>query len=222
MDMVNSTPMVDYVNNAIWITSDSNNGSAQPNLWKINPNTGAVLWSTNIGGAGNIDGSPNLTPYGDVLFVGANNGYLYAINPTATSPTNAILGSYNAGDGPIRGAPYVTNVASPFSVVFTTNTMVQAVSFNKSNNTFTKLWNSQTFASPSAPAVYNNFVYIGTGSDYVYELSLADGTLAGSRVVDTGNNPMYIGDPTLDVVLNRLYVTTTTNDQRTYAYTIPF
>ena len=224
MDMVNSTPAVDYVNKAIWVTTQSNGGSSQPNLWKLNPLTGAVFWSTNIGSAGDINSSPTLTQNGDVLFVGADNGYIYAVNPAATSPGAALLASYNAGDGAIKSYPYVVSSSSPFTIVFTTNTMVQAVSFNKSNNTFTKLWSSQTFTSPSAAVVdfYTSKIYIGTGSDYVYELALSNGAVTGSRVVDTGNNPMYIGDPSLDLVLGRIYVTTTTNDQRTYAYSVPF
>ena len=224
MDMVNSTPAVDYVNNAIWVTTQSNGSSTQPNLWKLNPLNGNVIWTTNIGSAGDIDSSPTLTQFGDVLFVGADNGYIYAVNPAATSGATALLASYNAGDGPIKSYPYVVSSNSPFSIVFTTNTMVQAVSFNKNGNSFTKLWSSQTFTSPSAAVVdfYTSKIYIGTGSDYVYELALSNGAVTGSRVVDTGNNPMYIGDPSLDLVLNRIYVTTTTNDQRTYAYSIPF
>jgi hypothetical protein len=223
MDLVNSTPTVDYTNNAIWVTSQSNGGSAQPNLWKLNPLNNTVLWSTNLGNAGDIDSSPSLTQNGDVLFVGTNSGMLFAVNPAATTPATAVLGSYNAGDGAIKSFPYVVTATSPFTIVFTTNTMVQAVSFDKNTGTFTKLWNSQTFTSPSAPVVFNSSkVYIGTGSDYVYELSLATGAVTGQRVVDTGNNPMFIGEPSLDLVLNRIYVTTTTNDQRTYAYSVPF
>jgi hypothetical protein len=101
--------------------------------------------------------------------------------------------------------------------------MVHAVSFNKNTNTFTKLWDSATFTSPSAPVVYNySKVYIGTGSDIIYEIDLTSGNVTGQRVVDTGNNPMFIGEPSLDLVLNRIYVTTTTNDQRSYAYSVPF
>jgi len=38
--MINSEPMVDYANNAIWVTSRSNGGTAQPSLWKLDPNLG--------------------------------------------------------------------------------------------------------------------------------------------------------------------------------------
>jgi hypothetical protein len=228
MDQINSTPTIDYANNAVWVTSRSNGGTGQPNLWKINPLTGKVLWSVNLGSAGDIDSCPTITQYGDVMFVGTNSGMLYAINPAATTAGTAVLGSYNANDGAIRSYPFVVDAFSPFRMVFTTSTKVQAVSFNKSTNTFTALWGSPpTLTSPSAPVVniVTGKVYVGTGatSDLLYELNFADGSTSNTRVVDTGNNPMYIGDPALDLVLNRVYITTyNPNDQRSYAYSIPF
>lgn len=234
LDWVNSTPAVDYVNGAAWVTSESNGGTSQPDLWKLNPTTGAVIWSTNLAASGNgdIDSSPSLTQSGDVLFVGANNGSLYAVNPAAASGASAKLATYSPGDGAVTGFPFVVNNSSPYTIIFTTSTMVQAVTYDKNTKTFTKLWSSQAFLSPSAPVVdfYTNKIYIGSGcntaqttcSDTVYELALADGSVTGSRLVDTGNNPMYIGDPSLDLVLGRVYITTTTNDQRTYAYDVPF
>ena len=43
MDIINSTPQIDYTNGAIWVTSRSACGTAQPSLWKLDPNTGNVL-----------------------------------------------------------------------------------------------------------------------------------------------------------------------------------
>lgn len=223
LDMVNSTPTVDYTNNAIWVTSHSNAVTTQSNLWKFNPLNNTVSWSMNLGNAGDIDSSPSLTQGGDVLFVGANNGNLYAVNPAAATSAAALLATYTGTDGAIKSYPYIVTTVNPYTVVFTTGTMVHAVSFDKNTSTFTKLWDSVAFTSPSAPVVYNfSTVYIGTGSDIIYELSLATGLVTGQRVVDTVNNPMFIGEPSLDLVLNRIYVTTTTNDQRSYAYTVPF
>jgi hypothetical protein len=235
MDWINSTPAIDYVNNAVWVTSESNTGIAQPDLWKLNPLTGAVLWSTNLAttGNGDIDASPSLTQSGDVLFVGGNNGSLYAVNPAATTAGAAKQATYAAGDGAIIGFPFIANFSNPYTVVFTTSTKVHAVTYDKNTHTFTLLWDSAALISPSAAVVdfFTSKIYIGTGcntatpqvcSDVVDELALANGAVTGSRTVDTGNNPMFIGDPSLDLVLGRIYITTTTNDQRTYAYDIPF
>ncbi len=223
LDLINSTPTVDYVNKAVWVTSHSNAVATQPNLWKFNPLNNTVTWSVNLGSAGDIDSCPSLTQNGDVLFVGANNGNLFAVNPAAASSGTALLATYNGTDGAIKSYPYIVTTTNPYTVVFTTGTIVHAVSFDKNTNTFTKLWDSAAYTSPSAPVVYNySKVYFGTASDIVYELDLASGSVTGQRTVDTGNNPMFIGEPSLDVVLNRIYVTTTTNDQRSYAYTVPF
>jgi hypothetical protein len=223
LDMVNSAPTIDYVNKAIWVTSHSNGVTTQPNLWKFNPLNNTVSWSVNLGNAGDIDSSPSLTQNGDVLFVGANNGNLYAVNPAATTAGTALLATYTGTDGAVKSYPYIVTTTNPYTVVFTTGTLIHAVKFDTNSNTFTKLWDSATYTSPSAPVVYNfGKVYIGTGSDIIYELDLSSGNVTGQRVVDTGNNPMFIGEPSLDLELNRIYVTTTTNDQRSYAYTIPF
>ncbi|MGB8521657.1 MAG: DNRLRE domain-containing protein, partial [Candidatus Acidiferrales bacterium] len=55
LDIINSTPLVDYVHSAIWVTSRSACATAQPSLWKINPSTGAVLATADLG---DIDASP--------------------------------------------------------------------------------------------------------------------------------------------------------------------
>ena len=234
LDIISSTPAVDYVNNAIWVTSHSNNGAAQPNLWKLNPVTGAVLFSGNIG-ASNIDSSPSLTQFADVLFVGTNgigggspNGRLYAVNPV----TGATLAFFDDGNnGPVRGFPFIVNTTSPFTVVYTTNTQIHAVSFNASTNTFTKLWTttaafgpcsggSCTLSAPVVSSVYNR-VYTGGSDGFLFELNLATGAVT-KKVIVNNFYPAVVGDPALDEVNQRVYVSTTTNDQRAYGFTIPF
>ncbi len=218
LDIISSTPTVDYIHNAIWVTSHSNAGAAQRNLWKLNPVTGAVLFGTNLGGT-DIDSSPSLTYSSDVLFVGTNAGILYAINPVS----GATLGSINVGDGALRGFPYIVDDVSPFRVVVSGSTKVHAVRFTAATNTFTSVWDSPAITSPSAPVVSvpNGKVYVGTGNGFIDELNMADGTIGKQRVVNTFY-PAVVGDPGLDLALNRVYVSTTTNDQRAYGFTIPF
>ena len=231
LDLISSTPLVDYKNTAIWVTSHSNNGAAQPNLWKLNPVTGAVLFNANFGGS-NIDSSPSLTFNSDVLFVGTNgvpagnpaNGRLYAINPvTGGAVTGASVAFFDGADGAIRGFPYVVTTFSPYTVVFSTATKVQAVSFNSATNTFTSLWSSPAINSPSAPVVSTvlSKVYVGTGDGFLDELNVSNGALNKQVIVNTFY-PAVIGDPALDEVAQRVYVSTTTNDQRAYGFAIPF
>jgi hypothetical protein len=252
LDIISSTPTIDYVNNSIWVTSHANGGAGQPNLWRINPLNGAVIFSGNFNGI-NIDSSPTLTPNADVLFVGTNgvtappasviDGELFAINPKASSVApvvspavqGAVVAFYDDGnDGSVVGFPFVTNAVPPYPVIYTTNTKVHAVSFNPTTNAFTKLWTTTIFAAPfptcnvgvcslSAPVVATslNMVYAGGSDGFLYELNLSTGAVVKKAVVDT-NYPAVVGDPALDVTNQRVYVSTTTNDQRSYGIAIPF
>ena len=229
LDIMSSTPLMDYVHNVLWVTSHANNGSAQPNLWQLNPNTGAVLFETNLGG-GDIDSSPSITQASDVMFVGTNgisgtsNGRIYALNPaTGGAVSGASVAFYDGGDGAVAGFPFVVSPAAPYTVVFATATKVQAVQFTPSTNTFSLLWTSPAITTPSAPVVLINggMVYVGGGDGYLYELSLNTGAVVNKVVVNTFY-PAVVGAPALDVLQSRIYVSTTTNDQRAYGFTIPF
>jgi hypothetical protein len=251
LDIISSTPTIDYTNNAVWVTSHANGGALQPNLWRINPLNGAVIFSGNFNGI-DIDSSPTLTFNADVLFVGTNgvtappasviDGRLYAINPKASlvpfvSPAvqGLVVAFYDDGnDGSVMGFPFVTTTVPPYTVIYTTNTKVHAVSFNPTTNTFTKLWTTTVFAAPfptcnagvcslSAPVVATsiNMVYTGGSDGFLYELNLATGAIVKKVVVDTFY-PAVVGDPALDEVKQRVYVSTTTNDQRAYGFAIPF
>jgi len=234
------------------VTSHANGGASQPNLWRINPLNGAVIFSGNFNGI-DIDSSPTLTFNADVLFVGTNgvtaplasviDGELFAINPKASSVVpvvspavqGAVVAFYDDGnDGSVVGFPFVTTTVPPYTVIYTTNTKVHAVSFNPTTNAFTKLWTTTIFAAPfptcnagvcslSAPVVATslNMVYAGGSDGFLYELNLSTGALVKKAVVDT-NYPAVVGDPALDVTNQRVYVSTTTNDQRSYAIAIPF
>ena len=255
LDIISSTATIDYTNNSIWVTSHANGGAGQPNLWRINPLNGAVIFHGNFNGI-DIDSSPSLTPNSDVLFVGTNgvtappasvvHGRLYAINPKASSVVpvvspavqGAVVAFYDDGnDGTVVGFPFVTNAVPPYTVVYTTNAQVHAVSFNPATNTFTKLWTTTIFSAPfptcnagvcslSAPVVATsgnlpNMVYTGGADGFLYELNLSTGAVVNKAVVDTFY-PAVVGDPALDEVKQRVYVSTTTNDQRSYGFAIPY
>ncbi|HEX2712675.1 MAG TPA: DNRLRE domain-containing protein, partial [Candidatus Acidoferrales bacterium] len=109
MDIVNSTPAVDYVNNAIWVTTRNGNTPAgtanRPDLWKIDANTGAILGAVNLGG--DIDSSPTLDRASQFVLVGTNSGSLLAINPT----TLATVATFTPtpADGPVKGFPVLAS-----------------------------------------------------------------------------------------------------------------
>jgi hypothetical protein len=228
LDIINSTPLIDYVHSVVWITSRSACGTSQPSLWQVNPSTGAVKAIANLG---DIDASATLTFASDVLFVGtvgdsivsstctAGNSTIYAINPS----TGATLASYASTDGPIVSYPVVLGYAPPYVVIFSGATAVHALSIDTSRPTpvFATVW-STTIANPSAPmsTIGLNYVYVGSSDGMIHELMVTTGADVKDEVTNVGPTKGTVGDPSIDEVLSRIYVTTT--DQRAYAFTIPF
>ncbi|MFZ0213273.1 MAG: DNRLRE domain-containing protein [Candidatus Acidiferrales bacterium] len=213
MDIINSTPLVSYSQSAIWVTSHSNGGTSQPSLWKLDAATGKVLKTLNLD---DIDSSPVLTPDESTLFVGNNAGTLYAIK----NQTGAILASYVGGDGAIVEYPMVLYTSPTYTVIFSGTTGVHALSYNPATPAFTLL-KSVTINTPSAPIAVPNslYFYVGSSDGMIHEFSLTTHTDIKDLPVDTGQ-PGIVGNPSLDITLNRIYVSTT--DQRMYAFPFPF
>src|SRR3984885_11009205 len=213
MDIISSSPAVDFVNHAVWVTSRSAGGTAQPSLWKLNPNTGAVLTTAALG---DTDTDPTLSIPGDVLFVANNAGTIFAINPT----TAATLKSVAGGDGAIISFPIALGLTSPYTVIFSGQTAVHAMTYDKTANTFTNLW-STTISGPSAPIGFTGGakVYVGSADGKIHELDAVTGVDGKQRTANTGQ-PGIVGDPSLDLVLSRIYIST--NDQRAYGFAFPF
>jgi hypothetical protein len=225
LDIINSTPLIDYVHSVVWITSRSACGKTQPSLWQLNPTTGAVKGIANLG---DIDASPSLSFYSDVLFVAtvgdsgggtcvAGNSTIYAINPT----TGATFNSYTSTDGPIVSYPVVLGNASPYQVLFSGTTAVHLVQYDAVRNTFATVWNT-TIANPSAPISSTGlqYVFVGSSDGTVHELMLTTGADIKDEVCNIGATKGTVGDPSIDEVLSHIYVTTT--DQRAYAFVFPF
>jgi putative pyrroloquinoline-quinone binding quinoprotein len=219
LDIISSSPMVDYANNAIWVASRSNGGTAQPSLWKLDPNTGTVLFTAKLGP---IDYSPTLAPQSDVLFVSVNGGALTAIDPI----TGSTLGSVNPGDGGVKNSAAVATGTMPYTVVFSSNTQIWAYQFSCATNpclpaggTFTKLWGGTAVNNPSAPLTFFGIskVYVGDGQGKIHELDLATGVDSKQRLLNTS---VTVGDVGIDVVLN--HVLASASDGRSYAFSIPF
>ena len=227
LDIINSTPLIDYVHNAVWVTSRSACGTSQPSLWEINPTTGAVQAIANLG---DIDASPSLSFYSDVLFVAtvgdsggttctAGNSTIYAINPT----TGATIASFVTSDGPVVSYPVVLGPAPPYTVIYSGATAVHALSIDTSRPTpmFAQVWNT-TVANPSAPISSTGlqYVFVGSSDGMIHELMLTTGADIKDEVCNVGATKGTVGDPSIDEVLSRIYVTTT--DQRAYAFVFPF
>jgi hypothetical protein len=62
-------------------------------------------------------------------------------------------------------------------------------------------------------------VYVGSADGKIHELDAVTGVDGKQRTANTGQ-PGIVGDPSLDLVLSRIYVST--NDQRAYGFAFPF
>src|SRR6202046_669954 len=226
LDIINSTPLVDYVHSAIWVTSRSACGTAQPSLWKINPSTGVILATNDLG---DIDASPTLTAASDVLFAASNgdaivggtctagNSIIYAINPA----TGATLASFTSTDGAVVSYPVVLGNTSPYTVVYSGATGVHLLSYDAVRKTFAQTWTTP-ITNPSAPISVTglSFIFVGSSDGKIHELALNTGADVKDEVANPGPTIGTVGDPSIDEALSRIYVTTT--HQRAYAFTIPF
>ena len=219
MDIISSTPEIDYLHNAIWVTSHANAGTTQPSLWKFDANAGTVLATQNLN---NIDSSPTLTDSGDVLFVGNNLGVLYAIDPATGNQLARFPAAGNGADGAIVGFPAVVSSISPYQVVFSTTGHVQMVTFTKATNSFgaATVWQT-AITAPTSPLGFFTLatIYVGSSDGKIHELAASTGADNKQRVCNTGQ-PGIVGDISLDTGLLRVYASTT--DQRMYGFTFPF
>lgn len=226
LDIISSTPLVDYVHTALWVTSRSACGTAQPSLWKINPSTGVILATEDLG---DMDASPTLTATSDVLFA-ANNGdaivggkctagnsTIYAIDPT----TGATLATFPSTDGAVVSYPVVVGSAPTYNVIYSGATGVHLLQYDSVRKNFIQAWVAP-ITNPSAPIAVTGlaFVFVGSSDGTIHELALNTGVDVKNEVANSGPTIGTVGDPSIDEALSRIYVTT--SDQRAYAFTIPF
>jgi len=224
LDIVNAAPTIDYIHGAICFASRSNAGTAQPSLWKLDPNAGTVLFSAKLGP---IDYSPTLAPQSDILFASVNGGSLFAIDPV----TGTTLASLNPGDGGLKGSVAVATNLLPYTVVFSTSTKVWAYQFactpvvnvcsTVTGGTFTLLWGGTAITTPSTPLTFPPLtkVYVGGGDGEIHELDLVTGVDGKQRLLNPSAG-VTVGDVSIDTSLS--YVIASATDGRVYAFTYPF
>ena len=226
MDIVASTPVVDYANSAVWVTSHSAASATRPSLWKFNANnTGTRLLAT--ANLNNVSNSPTVAFAGDVLFVGNDSGTLYAVNTSINATGAAPAASLATADTQVIGAAIVYGNGSPYTVIVSTATKVRAVKYTVGSGTFTTsgtgTWTTTlpgtTPCTPSAPLGFDGLakVYVGCTDGTVYQLDVATGAIDGKRFI---RNATTIGDATIDTTLSLLVFGTSSS--RVYAMPFPF
>jgi outer membrane protein assembly factor BamB len=211
LDMVNSTPMLDYTNNMVWVTSRSNSG-AQASLWKINTNTGTVSASFSLGDS---DQSPSMDSDGRAVYVLSNGGILYAVRTDLANCSTSL--TLPAGTVPVGFPMPVLTTSFNDDVYFSANTAgagsVQKVHFaytlGACGGTFTSSpggWANAAITSPSA-LIYTPqpafALYVGSSDGHLYKINPTTGAILANVTVNAGAT---IGDPSFDGVSGKFYL----------------
>jgi outer membrane protein assembly factor BamB len=132
------------------------------------PDNNQTMWTYQTGGA--IYSSPAVV--NDKVYVGSDDGYVYALNATTTTPNGVLIWRYKTG-GAVRSSPTVVD-----GQVFIGSDDGCIYSLNATNGEL--IWKYNT-GSPvrSSPAVSNEKIIFGSNDGYVYALDrfyLVNGT----------------------------------------------
>jgi len=189
--VVRSSPAV--INGVVYI------GSYDGNVYALNAETGAKLWSYATGNL-YLDSSPAVA--NGVVYVSSGN--VYALNASTgallwsyttgggSSSTGALLWSYTTGGLYLDSSPAVAN-----GVVYVGSEAGNVYALNASTGAL--LWSKEASAE-SSPAVANEVVYVGSGRGGVYALNASTGALLWSYTTGGGpsspavaNGLVYVG-----------------------------
>lgn len=224
MDIIVSTPIIDYASNTLWVSSLSN-GGAQPSLWKLNAADGALITSFSLGDissspSASLDGSPAQAP--SFIYVGTDAGTLRAIK---VSDNSVITHTPSGGSGAVQGFPLSLSfdppsVGTPDTIIFSRTNSIHKVTYNGS--AFAEAWAPTTLTgSPTVSTPIDNFggdkLYVGASDGKIHQLNQitgADEAQVSTLAVQT------VGDPSFDIDLNRIYVGAA--DGRIYSFASPF
>ncbi|HXN21354.1 MAG TPA: DNRLRE domain-containing protein [Candidatus Dormibacteraeota bacterium] len=204
LDMVNSTPAVDYVSNVVWITSRAGGGT-QPSIWKLNTVTGSLANSITLSTANkDIDGSPTLNDIGSFLYALTNGADLVAVQTS----NNSIF-TTNVGSGAGVGFPIPLYVSGTDEIYFSSTVSggkVHKRIFDRSAHTFSSGWDT-TLASASTPIFTPSplalAIYAGGSDGKLHKFNPTTGADILQRTI---NVSATVGDPSFDTVGLKFYV----------------
>jgi outer membrane protein assembly factor BamB len=233
LDIINSTPWIDYNTNAAWVTSNATSG--QPSIWKMDTralgpagvNLAQITLSTTNK---HIDTSPTLNEgaaAATFLYAVTKGNDLVAvdINPSSNAAyTTNVSGAATGGAGfPI---PIVDGTTLNWDDIYFTlsggSGGVYKRRFDRLNKTFGGACSSpncwdRTLAGASTPIFTPGgslAIYVGATDGKIYSLKPADGTNAATPL--TAATSGTTGDPSFDVVTNKIYIGAT--DGRIYSF----
>jgi outer membrane protein assembly factor BamB len=229
LDIINSTPWIDYNTNAAWVTSNAGSLGGQPSIWKLDTATsnaaGSLLASITLSTTNkHIDTSPTLNEgaaAATFLYAVTKGNDLVAvdINPSSNAAyTTNVSGAASGGAGfPI---PIVDGTTAGSDDLYFTlsggSGGVYKRTFDRSTHAFGSGWD-RTLAGASTPIFTPGAslaIYVGASDGKIYSLNPADGNNVGTPRI--ANASATTGDPSFDVVANKIYIGAT--DGRIYSF----
>jgi hypothetical protein len=227
LDIITSTPMLNYADNTLWITSLSN-GSTQPSLRQIQF-TGAAFTELQTFNLGDISSSPVLGYNSKIIYALGDNGALHAVRSDITCAVSS-LATGEAGVG-MPSSAFISSTSE--DVYFATASALHKfnMTFSASSctsgqaGTLTDLnggtWNNPSVTGPSGivllptPLVSVSRLYVGDSTGRLRRFDASTGVQVDVRDV---NLSAVIGEPSIDIFLNLLLVGDSAG--RIYSYTI--
>ena len=216
LDIISSTPLIDYFRNQVWVTSRAGASGTQPSLWKLDLTTtnaaGSLLNSVTLSSLAaadrHIDASPEFNLNTNFLFVVTNGGDLVAVDHL--NPINV----YSLDTGAVSGVGFPVIFqgagANDDDIYYSTSGGVHKRTFDRVTHAFTNVWNTSVATlggTPSTPIYFPGpsvtSMYVGVSDGRLKKITLSTGAIALTRTVNLGAT---VGDPSLDVVTSKLYV----------------
>jgi outer membrane protein assembly factor BamB len=204
LDIINSTPSIDYVNNVVWVTSRSK-VNTQPSVWKLNTVAGTLANSITVSTTNkDIDGSPTLNDDGSFLYALTNGADLVAVQTSNNSIFTA-----NVGSGAGVGFPIPLKVSGTDEIYFSSTVSGGTVHkriFDRTAHTFSSGWNTAVASASTptfTPSPLATFIYAGGSDGKLHKFNPTTGVDVAQRVV---NASATVGDPSFDTVSLKFYV----------------
>lgn len=193
--IISGDAAIEY-DNRVFFASRAAAGGSNQTLWALSfTDTGATkLWSAAIGDS---DGGP--TVWNGRVYIGTNNGTLYAFNAT----TGALLWSYATNDGPVKGFVNVDFLSASGRLYFATTNKVWSVTDSGASATLN--W-SVSLTRPSVPLFTGTALLLGSGDGRLYQLTNLSSATPTQTSIILGAGTAGVGSPSFDYASSMVYV----------------
>jgi outer membrane protein assembly factor BamB len=213
--VISSQASVVAATERVYFASRRKLGGSSNTVWCLQvvdpPTHYQLVWARDLG---NIDGSPVIR--GGVLYVGNNDGEVFALDPDTGNDLWAA--PYSTGDGPVKGYVWPDTTQTPTRLCFSTTSWVHCIEDlgAATNHLF-----SEAIIRPSPVILIDGSLWMGTGESNgsLLRIDPDNGFWEYGRVLGDPTQPKLVGSPTYDISARLLLVGT--DEGRVYAVEVP-